>query len=237
MTVVPWWKGVLPVFDLETTGTDPREARIVTAALLLCLPDGTVQPGGVDVIVNPGVPIPDEAAAVHGITTERARADGIEPAEAVDQILTCLRGIAALGWPLVIYNATYDWVVLHHEVWRHAPRRDVPAVPILDPLVLDRGNDRYRKGSRKLGDVCAHYGVRLEGAHDARADAAATAALLRAMVGRFPELQAMTFEQLQDVQADMHAAWVQSFNAYRAARGEPPIEAVRWPGVELVVAR
>src|SRR5690606_34649400 len=206
-------------------------------ALLLCLPDGRVQPGGVDVIVNPGVPIPDEAAAVHGITTERARAEGIEPAEAVDQILTCLRGIAVLGWPLVIYNAAYDWPLLHAEVQRHAPGQEVPDIPLIDPLVLDRAYDRWRKGSRKLGDVCAHYGVRLEGAHDARADAAATAALLRAMVGRFPELQAMTFEQLQDVQADMHAAWVQSFNAYRAQRRLPPIEAVRWPGVELVVAR
>src|SRR5690606_34711454 len=83
MQTVPWWEGVLPVFDVETTGSDPREARIVSAALLLCLPDGRVQPGGVDVIVNPGVPIPDEATAVHGITTERARAEGIEPAEAV----------------------------------------------------------------------------------------------------------------------------------------------------------
>lgn len=237
MTVVPWWKGVLPVFDLETTGTDPREARIVTAALLLCLPDGTVQPGGVDVIVNPGVPIPDEAAAVHGITTERARAEGIEPAEAVEQILTCLRGIAALGWPLVIYNAAYDWPLLHAEVQRHAPGQEVPDIPLIDPLVLDRAYDRWRKGSRKLVDVCRHYGVTLTDAHEAVADASAAAALVRVMVASFPELQRMTFAQLQDIQADMHAAWVQSFNAYRAQRRLPPIEAVRWPGVELVVAR
>src|SRR5690606_15845109 len=182
MQTVPWWEGLLPVFDVETTGSDPREARIVSAALLLCLPDGRVQPGGVDVIVNPGVPIPDEATAVHGITTERARAEGIEPAEAVDQILTCLLGIGALGWPLVIYNATYDWVVLHHEDWRHALRREVPATTISDPLLLDRGDARHGKRSCELGVGCAPYRVRLEGAHDSRADAAATDALLRAMV-------------------------------------------------------
>src|SRR5690606_39384941 len=110
--------------------------------------------GGVDVIVNPGVPIPDEATAVHGITTERARAEGIEPAEAVDQILTCLRGIAALGWPLVIYNATYDWVVLHHEVWRHARRREDTAVRGACGKLLwcsptqSSGGTRYLKSTR-----------------------------------------------------------------------------------------
>ena len=56
----------LSVIDLETTGTDTREDRIVEVAVL------TVYPGGTAVSfvrrVNPGRPIPAGASAVHGIT-------------------------------------------------------------------------------------------------------------------------------------------------------------------------
>ena len=56
---------------------------------------------------------------------------------------------------------------------------------VLDPRVLDRHLDRYRKGRRTLTDLCAHYGVTLEGAHDAAADALAALEVVRALGRRF----------------------------------------------------
>src|SRR5690606_23279836 len=70
MTCLNWWDGVLPVLDFEATGTDPQEDRIVSVALVLCTPRGRTLPGGVVTLVNPGVPIPPEASAVHGITDD-----------------------------------------------------------------------------------------------------------------------------------------------------------------------
>ena len=56
----------LAFIDLESTGTSPSSDRIVEIAILKVNPDG-----GEDFRcnrVNPGVPIPAEATAIHGIT-------------------------------------------------------------------------------------------------------------------------------------------------------------------------
>ena len=53
-------------FDLETTGTDALHDRIVEISMIKVMPDGTdIQR---TVRVNPGMPIPAEATAVHHIT-------------------------------------------------------------------------------------------------------------------------------------------------------------------------
>jgi DNA polymerase-3 subunit epsilon len=61
-------KRPLTCFDLESTGTDPRTARIVEIAITQIKPDGTHV--NYWSLVNPGVSIPAEATAVHGITDE-----------------------------------------------------------------------------------------------------------------------------------------------------------------------
>ncbi len=58
----------LAIIDLETTGTDPRNARIVEICILTFLPDGRMQ--RFITRVHPGIPIPPEATAVHGITNQ-----------------------------------------------------------------------------------------------------------------------------------------------------------------------
>lgn len=185
-------------------------------------------------MANPGVPIPEGASEIHGITDEMVQ-DAPATAEVVRRIIECLRGLDALGWPLLIYNAPYDWPLLHAETERAGiDAGEIPQVPLIDPLVLDRGYDRFRRGSRKLVDTARHYGVELVDAHDAFADAAAAAGLLRAMVRKYPELQQMSFQGLQDVQRDMYRAWTESFNEYRAKRGQEPIEEIEWPGLERV---
>jgi DNA polymerase III epsilon subunit-like protein len=71
---VTWWQGRMAAFDLETTAAIPEEARIVTAALALVRrrePTETTT-----WLADPGIEIPEEAAEVHGITTERAQAEG-----------------------------------------------------------------------------------------------------------------------------------------------------------------
>lgn len=75
-----WYGGVLIGFDLETTGTEPGESRIVTAAVVE-VRGGEVR-GRRGWLADPGIPIPDEAAAIHGISTERAVAEGRPAREA-----------------------------------------------------------------------------------------------------------------------------------------------------------
>ena len=53
-------------FDLETTGVDVGKDRIVEISLLKVMPDGTEEMRTER--INPGMPIPPESTAVHGIT-------------------------------------------------------------------------------------------------------------------------------------------------------------------------
>jgi DNA polymerase-3 subunit epsilon len=73
------WSDTLAVFDTETTGLDTRHARIVTCFLGIIGPGGEVQESH-SWLADPGVDIPEQASAVHGVTTEMARAEGRDAA-------------------------------------------------------------------------------------------------------------------------------------------------------------
>lgn len=175
-----WWERRIASLDFETTAADPEEARIVTAALLLV--GGGTPPHAATWLADPGVEIPEGAAEVHGVTTERARAEGSPAGEVVEEVMAYLRAAVCgapplgRGMPLVIYNARYDLTVLAREAERYGVEPLGPVL-VVDPLVIDRHLDRYRRGSRALGPTCEHYGVMLSAAHDAEADALAAARL------------------------------------------------------------
>lgn len=178
------WVDAVGVFDLETTGVDVTTDRVVTAHVGLLGADGAP----IDArswLCDPGIEIPEGATAVHGITTAHARAGGAPPAQVISEIVDALGSLFARGIPVVAYNAPYDFSLLKHEALRHGIRPLVEPAPVIDPLVLDKAHDRYRKGKRTLEVVAAHYAVPLVGAHDAAADAIAAGRLAQALVRRY----------------------------------------------------
>lgn len=180
------WTRRIGVFDLETTGIDVAEDRIVTAYVGLLDETGALVHDE-HWLADPGIEIPESATAVHGITTELARADGRPAGEVVAEVTHALRTLLSAGIPVVAYNAAYDFSLLKYEGVRHgiAPL-DSPA-PVIDPLVIDKTCDRYRKGKRTLDVVAAHYRVPLRSAHDAAADAVAAGRVALAMAERFAD--------------------------------------------------
>ncbi|MER3390179.1 MAG: 3'-5' exonuclease [Microcella sp.] len=221
--------GDLAVFDLETTGVDVRTARIVTAYLGVLDATGAVASSR-SWLADPGIEIPEGAAAVHGITTERARADGRPAAEVVREILAELRAHLGRGLPLVVYNAPYDLTLLAHEAGRHG-LEPIPAVsPVIDPLVIDKAVDRYRRGKRTLEAACAHYGVLLEGAHDASIDAIAAGHVARAIVAQHAAALPGTLPELHAAQVAWHDAQADSFEDYMRRQRDRHFTADRgWP--------
>ncbi|WP_345750050.1 3'-5' exonuclease [Microbacterium rhizophilus] len=180
------WTNRIGVFDLETTGVDVTEDRIVTAYV------GLLDAAGEVVheehwLADPGVDIPEGATAVHGITTEHARTHGRPAVEVVAEVTAALRTLLSAGIPVVAYNAAYDFSLLKYEGERHAlDCLDGPA-PVIDPLVIDKTLDRYRKGKRTLDVVAAHYAVPLESAHEASADAIAAGRVALALAERYAD--------------------------------------------------
>jgi DNA polymerase-3 subunit epsilon len=206
-------------FDTETTGPDPNQDRIVTAALV-------VRGGGradkvMSWLINPGVPIPAEATEVHGIDDAKA-AGGSAPGEALDDIADQLAKGLLYGMPVVAFNLSFDWTVLARELERHKlppmserlPGLKVPA--LVDPHVIDKQVDKYVKGTgqRKLKPTCERYGVELEDWHTAEADALAALLIAEAQFERYPQLNTMGPQQL--------------FAAQKAWRAEQQAGLQRW---------
>lgn len=220
----------LAVFDLETTGIDVESARIVTACVAVLDAHDRVQARW-DWLADPGVPIPEGAAAVHGITTERARTEGRDARTVVAEITQSLRILLGLGMPLVIYNAPYDLSLLDRECRRHGLVPLQAPSPVIDPLVIDKALDRYRKGKRTLIAAAERYEVILDNAHDAGADAIAAGLIARALARAFPAEFAVPLPELHAQQAQWHAEQATRFQDYmRSTRGETGFTAsTEWP--------
>ncbi|MFJ4949971.1 3'-5' exonuclease [Streptomyces sp. NPDC088760] len=233
-----WHRELLIGFDLETTGTDPRAARIVTAAVIEVRAGEPM--GRREWLADPGVEIPADAVAVHGISNERAAAEG-RPA---DQVADALADVLVAHWktgvPVVAYNAAFDLTLLSAELRRY----ELPSLtdrlggarpaPVIDPYTIDRWVDRYRRGKRNLEAVCAEYGIVLGAAHNATADALAAARLASAIAERHPKIASLGPAELHQRQIEWYADWAADFQAFLRRKGEA--DAVvdgTWPLREL----
>lgn len=209
----PDWVDVIGVFDLETTRVDVASDRIVTAHVGLLDATGTVIRAQ-DWLADPGIDIPDAAADIHGVTTAHARAHGRVARAVVGEVVEALRSMLAAGIPVVAYNAAYDFSLLHHEAVRHGiPCLDAPS-PVIDPLVMDKRYDRYRRGKRTLSVVAQHYSVRLDGAHEAAADAVAAGRVAQALAERFAPWLPPTAHELHTRQIGWARAQAESLTEY-----------------------
>ena len=197
-----WHLGPLLSYDLETDSPDPEDARIITACVAEIDGTGQTAPAVQSWVLQPTRPIPDEAAAIHGYTTERAEAEGTDPAASVKEIAMALGEASAAGVPIVAFNAVYDFTVLDREMRRHGVGEINPngVHPVVDPFCLDKALDRWRKGKRTLTACCEHYGVRLDGAHDASFDALAAARCAWAIAQRTPRIARMDLDELHAFQ-------------------------------------
>lgn len=224
-----WWDERMVAFDLETTSPLPEEARIVTAAIAFC---GGGQPTETRTwLADPGVEIPEGAAAIHGITTEKARAEGRPAEEVVNEVATALAS-RPLGSALVIFNARYDLTVMDRELRRRLgiPLPEGIAQRVVDPFVIDKHLDRYRKGLRQLEPMAEHYMAELSGAHDATFDAIA-AARVAWCIGR----RGMVIRRVRSASEGVEkAALVREWDAVRGDLDELHAAQERWALAERI---
>jgi DNA polymerase-3 subunit epsilon len=159
-------------------------------------------------LVNPGMPIPEQARNVHGITDEMVASEPHFDAVAAE-VIAVLKGHLP-----VAYNAPFDRKFLHAEMARTSirgkkPPATDPAVTWVDPLVWVRELQKYEK-SKKLGAVCERMGIELNDAHRAWADAEATGKVLMGLAEQMPknygELIRIQDQYAAQQEAEM-AAW------------------------------
>lgn len=226
---LPAWARHLAVFDLETTGLDLREARIVTACAVELDAAGQVIGENQEWLADPGIEIPLAAAQVHGVTTELARAKGRPAKEVVAEVVSKLQSFFDREIPVVAYNAPYDFTILHFEALRHGITPLSNPGPIIDPLVIDKFVDQYRPGKRTLEATSQFYSVALNSAHNATADAIAAGQLAQAIALKFSAQLPSTAAELHQAQIDWCHKQDSSYENFRR-RSIPDFVVQRgWP--------
>ena len=203
-----WLDQPLLALDSETTGTRPDFDRILT----LCI--GRSSKLGTWVSrtwrINPGVPIPPESTAVHGIGD--ADVTGwAQPFDALIEIGQWLDAAAANRRPLVLHHAPFDLSLIDAELRRHTGQGIPDGLIVLDTLCLFRRFD-WTTGGRSLGKLAARYGITFP-AHDAEADALASLKLLHILAVMNDLLPLITPATLHEAQQGW---WAQQQDAAEA---------------------
>ncbi len=167
----------LAVFDLETTGTRIGHDRIVQVAVVRLLPDGSRQPW--QSLVNPGMPIPPEASAVHGITDADVADAPLLDAITAD-LLAQLEDCDLCGFNVL----RFDLPFLSEELFRVGIHWDTSRLRVVDALRI------YHHFERRDLSAAARFYLQREhtGAHDALADVETTADVLLAQLQRHTDL-------------------------------------------------
>jgi DNA polymerase-3 subunit epsilon len=246
MTGTNWHRGPLALFDTETTGVDPHRDRIVTAAIVETTP-GQAQPSRSSCwLIDPGIPIPESAAAIHGITTGRAREDGMDAAGAVHEIAEHLIRLSRSGIPVVGHNVRFDLTMLWADLVRHGSplADDVHSLrPVIDTMILDRWVDPWRPkqptarrkdpakcGSRKLVDTARVYGIRVDesAAHGAEYDAL-TSGRIAWQICETHAGATVPATELHDVLVGLAREQADSFGAWLVKQGKTDDVAREWP--------
>lgn len=163
-------------FDLETTGFNPRQDRVVQFALVGSDSDGSHV--NLHSLVDPGCRIPNESSKVHGIMDEDVRGAGVFE-EHIESMKELIDGAVIVGHNVV----AFDWRFMEMECIRIG--REVPQpLVIVDTLVVARKFGV--PGRHKLGLLCERFGISLERSHRADADAGATLLLLWKLMRAYP---------------------------------------------------
>ena len=170
------WNLRVPVcfFDLETTGTNPSHDRIIEIAVIRLNPNGDIQRRRH--LVHPGIPIPAESTAVHGISD--AEVAGQPPFKDVaKEYLKLLEGCDLSGFNIL----KFDLPLLVEEFLRAGIDFDYSRRHIIDSQRIFHLMEK-----RTLAAAVQFYCQRtLEGAHSAEADAEASMDVLLAQIQRY----------------------------------------------------
>ncbi len=170
-------KNPLVFFDLETTGINITKDRIVEISLL------KVHPNGKEEIksrkINPEMPIPPQATAIHGITDEDVK-DCPTFRQVARSLAEMLEGCDIAGFN----SSRFDVPLLAEEFLRAGVDFDMSKRKFVDVQIIF-----HKKEQRTLEAAYRFYcDKELANAHSAEADTIATYEVLKSQLDRYPDL-------------------------------------------------
>lgn len=202
-------KKPLAIIDIESTGTNPRQDRIIDLAIVKLMPDGTRQTHVFR--CNPGIPIPAEVEAIHHISNTDV-ADAPLFVIRAEQVFELLKDCDLGGFGIV----RFDIPMLTEEFARAGFEFPAPGCRVVDAQRI-----YHKKEPRDLTAALFFYcGAAHPGAHGAEADALATLAVLESQFGKYADLP----RNLDDLDAycniERNPAWADKTGKLKWADGE-----------------
>lgn len=168
--------------DIESTGLDIVKDRIVELAIIKLDPNNMFEDMRqieVRFLFNPGIPIPQEATNIHGITDEMVK-DSPKFETKVEEIVKFIAGCDVIG-----YNSNrFDIPILVESMLRCGTEIFDATTKFIDVgTIFKKKEERTLKAAVKM-----YLGKELEDAHSALADARATIEVLKAQVEKYSDL-------------------------------------------------
>ncbi len=165
-------------FDLETTGLDILNSRIVQISYIKVMPNG--EETEKNYLVNPGVHIPAETTAIHHITDEDVKDKPLFK-EIARKIVNDWKGCDLAGFN----SSKFDIPLLMEEMYRNGIDFNLDGRHMIDVM-----NIYHKKERRNLSAAYKFYcGKELEEAHSADADTRATYEVLKAQLDHYDDLE------------------------------------------------
>jgi DNA polymerase-3 subunit epsilon len=171
-------KNPLVFFDLETTGISITKDRIIEISYLKVKPDGSEERKTRR--INPQMPIPEQATAIHGITD-----DDVKDCPTFKEVAKSL-AMQIEGCDMAGYNSNrFDIPMLTEEFLRAGVQIDLSKCRFIDVQTIF-----HKMEQRNLVAAYKFYcGKELSGAHSAESDTRATYEVLMSQLDRYPELE------------------------------------------------
>ena len=179
-------KNPLLFFDIESTGLNVASDRIVEISIVKVSPGAPGEPNKVEVKtrrINPTIPIPPEAQAIHGISD-----DDVKDCPTFRQIAKSLARFME-GCDVAGYNSLkYDIPLLAEEFARAKNEGVNVEFDFRKRKLIDVQNIFHKKEQRTLKAAYKFYcGQNLDNAHSAEADTMATYEVLEAQLDRYAD--------------------------------------------------
>jgi DNA polymerase III subunit epsilon len=211
----------LVVFDIEATGVNKRFDRIIDLAILKIFPDGRQETH--EFRVNPEMPIPAEATAIHGITDADVK-DARPFKDVARRVAEVLEDCDLAG-----YNITgYDIPLLCEEFARAGVPFDADGRRVVDAQRIF-----HKKVPRDLPAALAYYCEEMHiDAHAALGDAQATFKVLQAQLQRYGDLP-RNVDELDAFCNPRDPAWVDRTGRLKWVDGEVTINFGKKQGQKL----
>ncbi len=162
--------------DTETTGLDVKNDRIFEIGLVTFENGQRIETWGE--LIDPTVELDEKVVETTGVTTADVAGKPLF-AEVVGGIESRIRDRVVVGYNIL----GFDMPILGSEFDRLS--RPVPPCQVIDALIFAR--QLVKAGRHRLGDMAAKFGVEMDTAHRATADADATVRLMLAMADQLPE--------------------------------------------------